>query len=129
MLKENRRIINYMGHNHPIIKSFRYAFEGLATALKQEPNMRFHFVVGIFVIVVGFIVQLSLVEWAVLTLTISMVVILELLNTTIEELVDLASPSIHPKAKIAKDVAAAAVLWASTAAIIVGCLLFVPKIF
>lgn len=118
-----------MSHNHPIIKSFRYAFEGLATALKQEPNMRFHFVVGFFVIILGVVVKLSHIEWAILTLTISMVVILELLNTTIEELVDLASPSIHPKAKIAKDVAAAAVLWASIAAIIVGCLLFVPKIF
>jgi diacylglycerol kinase len=118
-----------MGHNHPIVKSFKYAFEGLSTALKQEPNMRFHFVVGFIAIVLGFIVKLNPTEWAILTLTISIVVILELLNTTIEELVDLASPSIHPKAKIAKDVAAAAVLWSSFAAIIVGCLLFLPKIF
>lgn len=118
-----------MSHNHPILKSFKFAFEGLTTALKQEPNMRFHFVVGVLAIMLGFVVKLTLIEWAVLTLTISMVVILELLNTTIEELVDLASPAIHPKAKIAKDVAAAAVLWASCAAIIVGCLLFFPKIF
>lgn len=117
-----------MGHNHPIVKSFRYAFEGLATALKQEPNMRFHFVVAALSLVAAFYFKLSSVEWAILILTISMVIILELLNTTIEELVDLASPNIHPKAKIAKDVAAAAVLWGAIAAIIIGVLLFLPKI-
>lgn len=118
-----------MGHNHPIVKSFKFAFEGLATALKQEPNMRFHFVVGGVAFILGLVVKLNPTEWAILTITISMVIILELLNTTIEELVDLASPTVHPKAKIAKDVAAAAVLWSSFMALIVGCLLFLPKFF
>lgn len=117
-----------MGHNHPIVKSFRFAFEGLKQAFVQEPNMRFHILMGIVAIAAGVYFKLSPVEWCILVLTITSVLVLELLNTTIEELVDLASPSIHPKAKIAKDVAAAAVLTTSVAAVVVGLILFLPKI-
>ncbi len=117
-----------MGHNHPLLKSFRYAFDGFKTAFKQEPNLRFHLVVAIGAIVAGLFLHLSTTEWSILVITISMVIILELLNTTIEELVDLASPTIHPKAKIAKDVAAAAVLLSAITAVTIGVLLFLPKL-
>ena len=81
----------------------------------------------ILAIILGIILNLSSVEWAVLTVTIGMVLILEFINTSIEQIVDIVSPEKQEKAKIAKDVAAAGVLISSIVAILVGIFLFVPK--
>jgi len=110
-----------------IVKSFKYAFDGIQEAFQSERNMKIHFIMMILAIILGIILNLSSVEWAVLTVTIGMVLILEFINTSIEQIVDIVSPEKQEKAKIAKDVAAAGVLISSIVAILVGIFLFVPK--
>lgn len=117
-----------MGLKHDTTKSFMYAFEGIRTALKEEPNFRIHFAISFVALILAYILKLTKVEWLILLTTIFLVLVLELINTTLEALVDIVSPETHPKAKIAKDVAAAAVLLSAIFAVIVGAVLFFPKI-
>jgi undecaprenol kinase len=113
---------------HRISKSFTYAFQGLHTALVQEPNFRIHLVFATCAMILGIVLGLSTLEWIVLVFTIFFVIILELLNTVLEAMVDLVSPDLKPAAKVAKDVSAACVLTAAFMSILVGLMLFVPKI-
>lgn len=117
-----------MSKKRNTINSFKYAFDGIKTALINEPNFRIHAIASIFAMTLGFYFQISKDDWMILVLTISSVVILELINTSIEAIVDLISPKINPLAKIAKDVSAAAVLISSASAIIIGALIFLPFI-
>lgn len=117
-----------MGIYHSTSKSFRYAFAGIHTSLKNEPNLRIHTIFATFAIIMGVILGLGTLEWLLLTFTIFYVITLELLNTVIEAVVDLVSPEIRGKAKIAKDVSAACVLMAAFLSVIVGVVLFGPKI-
>jgi undecaprenol kinase len=117
-----------MGLKHPTTKSFYYAFQGLHTALRQEPNLRVHFIAATLALILGLVLKLSMYEWLLLTFTIFYVITLELLNTVLEAIVDLVSPDIVSYAKVAKDVSAACVLLAAFMSIIVGVVLFVPKI-
>jgi len=110
------------------MNSFKYAFEGLYTTLKTQKNFKIQIGLGILAVLLGLILKLSLLEWLVLIITINLVLILELINTSLESIVDLVSPEIHPKAKIAKDVAAAAVLISSITSILIGTFIFLPKI-
>jgi diacylglycerol kinase len=114
---------------HSIFKSFQFAFEGISVAFSKGRNFKIQLGIGVFTIIFGLILNLSVVELLDITLTIAIVLILELLNTAIESIVDMVSPEIQPKAKIAKDVSAAAVLIASIAAVAVGAFIFLPKIF
>lgn len=109
-------------------RSFRYAMEGLVTAVLEQ-NFRFHLVSAIVVMMAGFLTGLSIVEWCIIILVIAFVIGTELINTAIERVVDLASPEIHPLAKQAKDVAAGAVLVFALASVIIGLLIFLPKWF
>jgi diacylglycerol kinase len=117
-----------MGLKHSTIKSFSYAYSGVKTAIKNEPNMRIHIFFAVSAIALAAILQFSVYEWILLTLTIFFVIMLELINTVLEALVNLVSPEIQPEAKIAKDVSAAAVLFAAFISIVVGLLLFGPKL-
>jgi len=117
-----------MSLNHPIIRSFPYAINGLKTALKNEPNFRVHISFALVVIILGLILKLTAVEMAILFLTIGFVIIMELINTMLESLVNLVSPEIREHAKIAKDVSAAAVLVSAIISIVIGILLFLPKL-
>lgn len=121
-------ILNNMGLRHTTLKSFSYAFQGLNTALKNEPNFRIHLSFSVFALILGLILKLNLLEWLFLTFTIFFVLVLELLNTVLEAIVNTTSPEVNPYAKIAKDVAAACVLLAAAMSIIVGIVLFLPKI-
>lgn len=103
--------------------SFRYAFEGWWHVVRTQPNAWIHAVVSSAVFAVGLWLGLSPLEWAVIVLTIGFVWVAEFLNTAIEAVVDLASPEIHPLAKVGKDVGAAAVLVAALVAVIVGLLI------
>lgn len=118
-----------MSLEHPVIKSFPYAINGLKTALKNEPNFRVHLVFAFTAVAAGVILKLSLLELAVLILTIGFVIIMELINTMLEALVNLVSPEIKEHARIAKDVSAAAVLISAIISVAIGILLFLPKIF
>ncbi len=121
-------ILLTMGLRHTTTKSFVYAFSGIRTALKNEPNIRIHLVLAILALILGIILKLSYLEWLLLMFTIFYVITLELLNTVLEQVVNLVSPEIQPAAKIAKDVSAAMVLVAAILSIIVGIILFLPKI-
>lgn len=112
-----------------LLASFGYAIQGVAYGWRSQPNLRIHSGITAFVIVLGIWLGLSWVEWAIVTLTIALVVHAELFNTAIEAMVDKTSPEIHPLAKIAKDCAAGAVLISALLAVVVGMLVFLPKIF
>jgi len=117
-----------MEHKHPLLKSFEFALSGLRGILLQERNFKIQLVIGIFAVILGFVLNLSLAEWLDLVIVISLVLVFELINTAIEEIVDLISPQLQDKAKIAKDVAAGTVLVAALGSVVVGALLFIPKI-
>lgn len=108
--------------------SFKYAFEGVHRELKEEQNLKIHILIMNLVIIAGFTLKLSPMEWIICIILFGFVIALELINTAIELTVDLAMPEIHPKAKAAKDIAAAAVLVSATCSVIIGLIIFLPKI-
>lgn len=110
------------------ILSFTYPIKGIKYACRNEQNLAFDFAIAIFVIAAGFIFKLNLPEWAAIIITIGMVISCELMNTAVEAVVDLVTEEYHPLAKVAKDTAAAAVFVFAIAAIIVGLIIFLPKI-
>ncbi len=110
------------------IKSFGYAFKGIATLFKTQVNARIHGVVLTCVVVAGFYFHIDKTEWLAIALVASLVLSAEAMNTAVEFVVDLVSPDHHPLAGKAKDVAAAAVLLAAFGAIIVGLIIFLPKL-
>src|SRR5437899_1501642 len=89
-------------------RSFRYAFAGLFYVLRTQRNFRIHLAVGALAVLLGAVLRLSAPEWALLAVVITLVLAVEMVNTVVEAVVDLASPAYHPLAKIAKDVAAGA---------------------
>ena len=111
-----------------LLTSFRYAWAGVCYAYATQRNFRIHTWVGSLALATGFALRLSPTALAILSLTVALVMILELLNTALESVVDLTvGQSYHELAKIAKDCAAGAVLLAAIAAVIVGgCLLATP---
>lgn len=116
-------------HKEKIYKSFYYAICGITSGFKLERNMKIHVIVMLFVIIFGFILSISLTEWLICLILFSLVISLELVNTAIENTVDLITSSRNVKAKIAKDTSAGAVLVATIIAIIAGLIIFLPKIF
>lgn len=108
--------------------SFVHAFEGLIYAVRTQPNFLIHLIVSAMVIVSGIIVSLTNMEWIILSLTIFIGLVIELINTAIEASVDLSTTKFHPVAKIAKDTAAAAMLIYAFGACIIGLLIFLPRI-
>lgn len=109
--------------------SLRYAAQGLAHGFLTQRNFRIHVLVGVFTFGLGLWLQLSPDRLAVLVLTVTAVLVLELLNTAIESVVDLAiGRRFHPLARIAKDCAAAAVLVAAVASLLIALLLLLPPL-
>jgi diacylglycerol kinase (ATP) len=111
-----------------LLRSFGYAFEGVAYILRTQRNARIEIAIAIGAVALAAWLGISTVEWAVLVLTIVIVLALEWLNTALELAVSLASPEAHPSAKAAKDVAAACVLLGAAASIVVGLVLFAPRL-
>lgn len=111
------------------IDSFKYAFKGLFDLLKTQPNARIHLLVTISVIAAATYFRLSTTEWCIIVLTIGVVFAAEAFNTALEYLTNLVSPDYHPLAGKTKDVAAAGVLISAIAAILVGIIIFLPKIW
>ncbi len=109
--------------------SFKYASEGIITTIKEERNMFIHFLIAIIVVITGIYVRLSLNEWFICLLLFALVFSLELINTAIENTVDLVTTKKNKKAKLAKDAAAGAVLIAAVFASIIGIIIFLPKFF
>ena len=108
--------------------SFKYAVTGIISAFKTEQNLLVHTIVAIIAIVLGILLKLSTLEFAIVALVIGLVVTAEMINTSIEYTIDMAMPAINPLAKMAKDVASGAVLFSALASIAVGLLIYLPKI-
>ncbi|MEI3529757.1 MAG: diacylglycerol kinase family protein [Bacilli bacterium] len=111
-----------------LFNSFKYAWEGIVYALKYEQNMLIHLLATVLVIILGLIVELSLVEWLFCLILIGLVIATELINSSLEAVVDLVSPNKNSLAKVAKDTASGAVLVLALTALIVGLIIFIPKI-
>jgi diacylglycerol kinase (ATP) len=111
-----------------LAQSFRYAGHGVKHALATQRNIRFHMVIALIVIIFGYLLKLSTYELAALAIAICFVIVSEMINTSIEEAINLMTTTHRAEAKIAKDVAAGAVLFSAVCAIIVGCLIFIPHI-
>ena len=112
------------------MSSLDFAVSGLITTFKEERNMRKHTVSAILVILAGLVFQVSVTEWLFLLLSISLVIAFEIVNSAIENVVDLASDyHFSMLAKNAKDMAAGAVLFVSGFALLTGLIIFVPKIW
>lgn len=116
--------------NRELMSSLDFAVSGLITTFKEERNMRKHAVSAILVILAGLVFQVSVTEWLFLLLSISLVIAFEIVNSAIENVVDLASDyHFSMLAKNAKDMAAGAVLFVSGFALLTGLIIFVPKIW
>ncbi len=123
MKKEYKKI-----NKKKLKNSFKYAIEGIQSAFKTEQNLKIHFIVTAIVVFLGILLKIDYIEWAICFLLFGFVITAELLNTAIEVTVDLAMPQKNDKAKLAKDIAAGAVLVSSITAILVGIVIFLPKI-
>ena len=110
-----------------LILSFGFAWQGITHAMKRERNFRLHVLAAVVVTIAGSISNLSSMEWMIILLCVGGVLSLELLNSALERVVDLASPNTHELAKQAKDMGAAAVLVFALASAIIGILIFLPK--
>ena len=101
---------------------------GLGVAFKQEKNLKIHMIFVILVSIAGVLLKISNTEWIICILLYGLVFVAELINTAIESTVDLCSPEIKPLAKQAKDIAASCVLISAITSIIIGIIIFMPKI-
>ena len=108
--------------------SMKHAVDGIVAGLQNEPNMLIHYFAVIFVIVLGITLRLSVTEWSICVILCGLVIALELMNTAVEAVVDLVTDEFEEQAKLAKDTAAGAVLVAAIVAVIVGSVIFLPKI-
>lgn len=117
-----------MNKNRSFLRSFGYAIDGITTAFKEEWNFRIHVFLAVVAISLGYFLKISSNEWVIVIFSIFFVLIMELINTAIETVVNISSPGISRRAKIAKDVSAAAVLLGAIFSAFVGLVVFLPKI-
>jgi len=110
------------------VRSFGYAFKGLGTMVASQQNAWIHAVATLVVVLAGLRFDLSIVEWCLVVLTITLVWAAEALNTALEFLTDLASPDYHPLAAKAKDIAAGGVLITAIGSVLIGILIFGPYV-
>jgi len=111
-----------------MLRSFGYAFEGLAALFRYENNARFHLLAAIGVLLAGIGFDVDLKEWALIALAIGGVWAAEAFNTALEKMCDLVSSDVHPQIKAIKDLAAAGVLIMAGVALVIGVLIFGEKI-
>ena len=111
-----------------IPRAFRNAWAGLCAAVRTQRNMRIHLAAAAAAAAAGFFFRLNEIEWTALAISCALVLAFEAMNTALESVVDLASPQYNPLARRAKDCAAGAVLIASLASLVVGGILFIPKL-
>ena len=110
-------------------QSLAFAYAGVRHALHSQRNVRIHLGIAAAAVIAGFVLRINRAEWAVVVTLIALVIGLELLNTAIETLVDLASPTFHPLAKTAKDTAAGAILLVALGSAVAGLIIFLPRLW
>lgn len=113
----------------PFLRSLRHALTGLAEAVRSQRNAKIQLAIGVLAVIAGAIVGFDAVRWAILILTMGLVLASEIMNTAVEAAVDLTTAEIHPLARQAKDAAAGAVLCAAVTAILVGVCLLGPPLW
>ena len=111
-----------------LIDSFNFAFEGIIHVLRTQRNLRIHFAVAVAVLILALIVDVTKMELIALLISVTFVLIAEMLNTAVEAAIDIATTSFDPMAKLAKDIAAGAVLIAAVNALAVGYIVFSGKV-
>ncbi|PKG21786.1 diacylglycerol kinase [Niallia nealsonii] len=116
------------GIRNNLFSSFRFALSGIVRAVKKERNLKFHLIISSIIIFLGFYYQVSAVNWMMLAIAMGLVITMEMMNTAIERVVDLVTKDFHPLAKEAKDIAAGAVLVAAVVSVVIGLIIFLPKI-
>lgn len=110
------------------IVGFRHAWVGLKTIVKKESNFQLHLMATVIVVALGIFFSLSLIEWAILLLTIGLVLITEMINSVIERVMDFIQPDYDEKVKEIKDIAAGVVLVTAIISVVVGILIFGPRL-
>lgn len=128
----NLRAVYYVGvfwlfrSHHPLrhAKSFKFAFKGIFHALINEPNFRIQILIALYAVFMGIFFKISGLEWAILVLTMGLLLSAEMINTVVEEIMDYLFPEQHDIAKVIKDLAAGFVLVISIAALIILVLIF-----
>ena len=121
---ENKKMISFSFKR--FLNSFKYSYQGLKYAYRNEQSLLLHLVSTIVAIILGIILKISFKEWAVVLLALVEVLSVELVNTAIEAAVDLTTDKIHPLAKIAKDCGSAATFVSAIAAVIICLFIFIP---
>ena len=111
-----------------ILRSFAYAFKGLAYATKTQLNFRVHLVATVIAVALGYALHISVNDWQWIILSITLVLVAELFNTAIEGLTDMVSPEYNELAGHVKDVSAGAVTIAALFALVTGLIIFLPKL-
>lgn len=111
------------------LKSVGYAFKGAYLLITTEASLKVQFFIGVIMTIAGFYYQLSPIEWIIQILTIALIMAIEGLNTAIEEMANFVHPEYHKKIGLIKDLSAGAVFIFAIAAVIVGCIIYFPKIF
>jgi undecaprenol kinase len=111
-----------------LIKSFSYAFRGIYEILRSEPNSRIHLIATVCALAAGILLRISRSEWCIIVIVIALVWAAEAFNTAIEKLTDHLFPEYNNTARLAKDVAAGAVLVCAITALICGLIIFLPKL-
>ena len=111
-----------------LARAFRCAGQGVAYAFMSQRNLKIQWVIGAVAVIAGFVLSISQADWLAVVLCITMVSVAEVVNTAIESVVDIASPGWHELARAAKDAAAGAVLLASIGSVVVGIIVFLPKL-
>jgi len=109
-----------------LVKSFVYAFRGLGKTFKEEQNLQVQTIIAIFVIILAGIFQVNIIEWSLLIIVISLVILTEIINSAVERITDVLKPRINSYVKEIKDIMAAAVMMASITATVVGIIILGP---
>jgi len=117
-----------MNNKYTIWESFHFAFEGFRYALQTQRNLRIQLIVAVAVIAISTFLPMQLIEWALLFVLIALVIVAEILNTAIEKTIDLIVKEFDPLAKTIEDLSAAAVLFIAFTTVIVGSLIYLPKL-
>ena len=110
------------------LASFRYAFNGIKILLKEEQNARIHLFIAVCVLIAGLVLKISTIEWIAVIFCIGLVFALESINSAIENTVDLYSKEQNDLIKKIKDLSAGAVLFAVISSVIIGLIVFLPKL-
>jgi len=112
-----------------LLKAFQYAFSGIGRFLLNDRNGNIHILIAVMIATAGWFFGISVQEWSIILLCIGLVISLEMVNHALEKLCDAVHEAHHPLIKITKDVAAGAVLWSAMISVVIGLLIFLPKIF